>query len=372
MIRLILISILLLFSLLAIFRAPANILWYVAILVTEFCWIFFLLTGLLVCWKFGSSQYYTISTMIGLVAMAIYLVPIWQAFRLARTLDDDLEAVLGSKGTTAFAFRPLQMITGINAKKVPYSVMTYDKAHELVLDFYPAAGSGKRPCIVVVHGGSWAAGDSRQLPELNSELAKAGYHVASINYRLAPKHNYPAPLEDVQTALDYLTARAPELNIDTTRFVILGRSAGGEIALSAAYTLHDERIKAVICFYGPTDMVWGYENPTSPLVLDSRKIMEEYLGGTLDEKRDLYIHSSATETVTTKTPPTLLVFAENDPLVSPRHGNRLSVKLKAQGIKHFELYLPWGTHGFDYTLNGPGGQISTYTVKRFLEAVLEE
>jgi acetyl esterase/lipase len=370
MIRLILVSILLLFSLLAIFRAPASILWYIAILVTEFCWVFFLLAGLLVFWKFGNSQYDTAATLIGIAVMVIYLVPIWQAFQLARKLDDALDASLGIKAGASFSFRPLQMLTGINAKKVSYSVMPYDKVNGLTLDFFPGAMGGKRPCIVVVHGGSWAAGDSRQLPELNSELAKAGYHVASINYRLAPKHRYPAPLEDVRTALDYLTAHAFELNIDPTRFVILGRSAGGEIALSAAYTFHDKRIKAVICFYGPTDMVWGYENPTSPLVLDSRKIMEDYLGGTLDEKRDLYIHSSATETVTSKTPATLLIFAENDPLVSPRHGNRLGVKLKAQGVKHFELYLPWATHGFDYTLNGPGGQISTYTVKRFLEAVV--
>ena len=65
-----------------------------------------------------------------------------------------------------------------------------------------------------------------------------------------------------------------------------------------------------------------------------------------------------------------MIYAENDPLVSPRHGTRLSQKLKPLNIPFFELYLPWATHGFDYTLNGPGGQLSTWTVKRFLEAIL--
>ncbi|HET7898670.1 MAG TPA: prolyl oligopeptidase family serine peptidase, partial [Flavisolibacter sp.] len=151
-----------------------------------------------------------------------------------------------------------------------------------------------------------------------------------------------------------------------------GRSAGAQVALSAAYTMHHPSIKAVINFYGPTDMVWGYENPTSKLVLDSRKIMEDYLGGTLTQVPDQYAHSSATETVSTQTPPTLMIYAENDPLVSPRHGTRLSRKVHPYNIPHFELYLPWATHGFDYTLNGPGGQLSTWTVKQFLHVILSD
>ena len=100
--------------------------------------------------------------------------------------------------------------------------------------------------------------------------------------------------------------------------------------------------------------------------------MKDYLGGTLSEVPGQYIRSSATETVTDESPPTLLLYGKNDPLVSPGHGTRLSAKLKAQGIPFFELYLPWATHGFDYTLNGPGGQLSTWAVKRFLQVVTRE
>jgi acetyl esterase/lipase len=67
-----------------------------------------------------------------------------------------------------------------------------------------------------------------------------------------------------------------------------------------------------------------------------------------------------------------LLYGKIDPLVSPGHGTRLSAKLKAQGIPFFEFYLPWATHGFDYTLNGPGGQLSTWAVKRFLQVVTSE
>jgi acetyl esterase/lipase len=261
------------------------------------------------------------------------------------------------------------VITGINSKQISYKTFTYDAANGLTLDFYPAPTQGKKPCVIVVHGGSWAGGDSRQLPELNSELAKAGYHVASINYRLAPQYKFPAPIEDLKVALNYLQSQASILLIDTNNFVLLGRSAGGQIVLSAAYMLNDPAIKGVISFYGPADMVWGYANPTNPLVLNSRKVMENYLGGTYTQIPQQYVNSSATETVTSRAIPVLLIYGENDPLVSHLHGIRLGRKLDSLGVKHYNLYLPWATHGFDWTLNGPGGQLGTWCVMRFLENV---
>jgi len=54
---------------------------------------------------------------------------------------------------------------------------------------------------------------------------------------------------------------------------------GAQIALLAAYTLHDKSIKGVIDFYGPADMVWGYAIRSNPLIMDSRKVMEDYIGG---------------------------------------------------------------------------------------------
>lgn len=374
MIKLIILLILLFISLLVIFRAPTNLLWYLSILVTEFSWVFIALIVLLLYWPATPSQYSKVNTLVAFLAIGFFSLPYLQAWWLSRKLEDEFNKAFasGKASKATLYFNPFRFVTGIGSRKVPFKTFLFDPVHTLTLDFYPAQQPGVRPCVMVIHGGSWAAGDSKQLPELNWELAKAGYHVASINYRLAPAYRYPASLEDVQSALQYLHNRAGELSLDKNQFVLLGRSAGGQIALTAAYTLHEPSVKAVVDYYGPTDMVWGYENPTNPLVLDSRKIMEDYLGGTLNQVPDQYVHSSATETVTSKTPPTLMIYAENDPLVSPRHGSRLSVKLKEKGIPHFELYLPWATHGFDYTLNGPGGQLSTWTVKAFLDWVFKK
>lgn len=364
MLRLIIIIVFFLISLLTIFRAPTNLLWYVSILVTELCWIFFVLVCVLLLWRFGNVRYNITATVIGIFSLVLYAIPVISAYRISSHANKIFSE---NKGSSPFEF--WKMITGINAKKIPYKTLTYDTPNALTLDFYTGENKGNKSCVIVVHGGSWAGGDSKQLPELNSELVNMGYCVASINYRLAPQHKFPAPVEDVKMALSYLRSNAGMLAIDTNNFVLLGRSAGGQIVLSAAYALNDLSIKGVISFYGPADMVWGYANPTNPLVLNSRKIMEEYLGGTYKEASQQYINSSPTETATSSSPPTLLVHGENDPLVSHLHGYKLDKKLDALSIKHYDLYLPWATHGFDWTLNGPGGQLSTWYVKMFLNEV---
>jgi acetyl esterase/lipase len=223
----------------------------------------------------------------------------------------------------------------------------------------------------VIHGGAWSSGDSKQLPELNSALARAGYNVAAINYRKAPQYQNPLPVVDVKNTLVYLRAHADVLNIDTNNFVLLGRSAGAQIAMLAAYTLKDKSVKGIIDFYGPADMVWGYSAPASPLVMDSRGVMEQYLGGTYSEVQRNYFNSSPIEFVASDSPPTLIIHGANDVLVAYEHSRRLDQKLQQYGIKHYWLKLPWATHGFDFNLRGPGGQLSTYAVMRFLDNVVD-
>jgi len=241
----------------------------------------------------------------------------------------------------------------------------------VTLDYYPSQIKGARPCVIVVHGGSWAGGDSKQLPELNSYLAQKGYNVAAINYRMAPKWQTPAPVEDIENTFAFLRQHSEELQIDTNKFVLLGRSAGAQIALLAAYTLHEPALKGVIDFYGPTDMVWGYSVPSNPLIMNSRKVMGQYVGGTYSEVPQKYFNCSPVEFVTKNSVPTLMIHGMNDVLVSPEHDRKLIKKLKPDGVKYYWLQLPWATHGFDYNLNGPGGQLSTYAVETFLNTVTQ-
>lgn len=371
MFRLILLVVLLLVSFLCVFRAPQLHLWYLAILASEFSWVFFLVTAILTAMSAATDKYRMASMVIGALTCVIFAIPVIGAYNISQKLDTQIKTVFGNRYHPTDKEKPFtisKMFTGINASPVEYKTFVYCD-HGLQLDFYQAQTKGYKPCVIVIHGGSWAGGDNKQLPELNWQLAKDGYNVAAIRYRLAPESHSPAPVEDVHAAINYLKLHAGELNIDTNNFVLLGRSAGGQIAMIAAYTFHDPCIKGVINYYGPADMVWGYHNPASLLVYNSCKVMEDYLGGTYQQLPKQYVSSSPIEMVTKDAVPTLTIHGEIDALVAYGHSTRLDKKLKQIGVKHLFLSLPFATHGCDYTLNGPSGQLATYTVERFLNMV---
>lgn len=377
MTRLVFIIILFLVSLLSIFRAPAYYLWLLAIGVTEFPLIFAGITALVTVTGIWVQKYQLAGTILGLVTMAIFLSPIVRALWIAKDIRQDIASAFNTRPGDKLQPFDLRKLIGWSSDPnefltaLSYRTLTYVKYADtsMNLDYYPSKTVGKKPCVIVVHGGSWAGGDSNQLPELNSYLAANGYNVATINYRMAPKWQTPAPVEDVANALKYLCANADKLHIDTTQFILLGRSAGAQIALLAGYTLHDKNIVGVVDFYGPADMVWGYSVPSNPLIMDSRKVMEQYIGGTYKQVPQKYAACSPLEFVDKNSPPTLIIHGDNDVLVAPEHSRRLNEKLKNNNIKHFWLKLPWATHGFDFNLNGPGGQLSTYSVLQFLNSI---
>ncbi|RKR85182.1 acetyl esterase/lipase [Mucilaginibacter gracilis] len=375
MIRVGFIWFLFLLSLLTVFKAPVYYLWLVSIVVTEFPWIFIVVTLFLLVWGIGVNKYQVAGAVPGLIALVLFCTPVARAYNVASSLKPKFEAVFGAGTTTPKArmlkepFRFFKMLAGIGERLAVFTTLTYKASNNLTLDYYKTTGNKKKPCIIVIHGGSWSSGNSRQLPELNTHLIKMGYNIAAINYRLAPKYQSPAAVEDVRDAIIYLKNHSEALLIDTNNFVLLGRSAGGQIALEAAYTLKTTGIKAVISYYAPADMVWGYSVPANPLVLDSRKVMEDYLGGTYNSVPQHYAASSPILAVNKNSVPTLLIHGENDVLVAYEHSRRLDAKLQQLGVKHFLLTLPWATHGCDYTLNGPSGQLATYTVDRFINQV---
>ncbi|MGZ3753259.1 MAG: alpha/beta hydrolase fold domain-containing protein [Mucilaginibacter sp.] len=372
MIRLIILILLLLLSLLALLKAPTYHLWLMAIAVTEFPLVFIGCTLVMLGTGFWVDKYQLPGTVIGVIALLLFLSPIFRSYMVSRHVKQDMVSAFGTakNDIEPFSFSQffkLKFKDTVKSQTLTY--VTYPDAAALALDFFPSQIPGKRPCVIVVHGGSWSSGDSKQLPDLNHYLAKKGYNVAAINYRLAPKYQTPAPVEDIKNALAYFRKHAEELHIDTNNFVLLGRSAGSQIALMAAYTLQDKDLKGVIDFYGPVDMVWGYSIPSNPLIMNSRGVMDAYVGGPYSKIPQKYHDCSPLFFVDKNSVPTLIIHGTNDVLVSWIHSNKLDVKLTENGVKHYWLQLPWATHGFDYNLYGPGGQLSTYAVEQFLNDV---
>lgn len=371
--RLVVAVLLFLISLLVVFKAPTNFFWKLAVAVTEFPYIPLCVSLLFFGYCFKALPYRVpVLIMMGLASIG-YMLPMIMAYVRGSKLDE-LNKTFPSTHLNHALEQPFSFIkqfSGIGIKDIEPAIYTYKKTpgRDLNIDFYPASQKGKRPCVIVIHGGSWSSGDSKQLPALNSYLANRGLHVAAINYRLAPAYQFPAPIEDTKEALAYLKAHAELLEIDTTNFVLLGRSAGGQIALLAAYTFHDPGIKGVIAFYAPADMAWGATIKTNKLVLDVDKVFSEYLGGLISQVPKVYEESTACNYVTAQSPPTLLIHGPNDALVSYNHSVRLEKKLNDNTVRNYFLNLPWATHGCDYNINGPSGQITTYAIERFINSV---
>jgi acetyl esterase/lipase len=368
-------------ALLAVFNAPTNFLWKLAILVTEWGHILTLLSlvPLLPGWRRSRSGH--IAAALGLVAAVLALTPLLRAIPVARQLPAQLASTFGETKPSSVAeasSRPTPLIVthllrGIHSPAVRCRSLVYAKpeGQELRLDLYqPLPSPRSAPSVIVIHGGFWRGGDSKQLAPLNNYLAARGYVVAAINYRLAPRWPFPAARDDVITALAYLKAHADSLGVDPQRIALLGRSAGGQLALLVAYTLHDPAIRGVVSFYAPTDMHWSYANPGNPLVIDTHPILEAYLGGSPERFPAIYDAASPIQFIGSAAPPTLLIHGGRDDLVSPRQSERLAERLAQAAVPHFLLRLPWATHGFDFNFSGPSSQISTYSIERFLAAVM--
>src|SRR5262249_52748810 len=102
----------------------------------------------------------------------------------------------------------------------------------------------------------WVNGTKRTyVTPLFEPLTKAGFAWFTINYRLAPKFQYPAALEDVQSGVKWVREHAKEYKVDTKRIALMGESAGGHlVALVGAKNEKDSRVAAVVDFYGPHDL----------------------------------------------------------------------------------------------------------------------
>jgi acetyl esterase/lipase len=363
-------------SLLAVLPAPTQFFWVLAVGATEYGhW--FALAPLLLLLLGNGSRLSKLGSFFAILATALFLSSTIRAIPLAFRITHDIAsgempfAGTSKKTGVLSVLNPARLWLG--RKVTPVVAQTLEFADHsgsrLNLRFYPAQNSPAAPCVIVLHTGSWNGGSTEEFLEFNSHLAHLGYAVAVIEYRLAPKFIWPAQREDVSDAVTFLRRRAPELGIDPTRFVLLGRSAGGQIAEAVGYAAQDPSIRGVIAFYAPADMSFAYRYARSDDILNSLQLITDYLGGKPDTQGYRYHSASGFDLVNRNTPPTLLLHGHRDELVWFFHSKRLSDLLREKGVPSYFVDLPWATHAFDFNPRGPGGQISTFVVERFLETV---
>ncbi|HEX7958108.1 MAG TPA: alpha/beta hydrolase, partial [Pyrinomonadaceae bacterium] len=246
-----------------------------------------------------------------------------------------------------------------------------------------AASRPLSPAVIVIHGGSWSGGEKSDFASYDSWLAAGGRVVFDVEYRLANgAQRFPAQVVDIKCAIAWVKSHAAQYDVDPERLALLGRSAGGQLALLAAYTANDPTlrpdscdaqdtsVRAVISFYGPTDLAWDYAHPGRPDVIDTARVLENYLGGSPASAPQAYASASPTEHVTSQTPPTLFLHGGHDQLVRPENVERIIPKLAAAGVPFTYVYLPWANHGFDYNFNGWNSQLARAEMDKFLNTHL--
>ena len=238
-----------------------------------------------------------------------------------------------------------------------------DELLDLIVYRKQSLETALRPWVLVVHSGGWDRGTADEFPAWHRELAAHGIVVLSMNYRLAPRHPWPAQRDDVQHAVAWAREHASELGIDPAQFFLMGRSAGGQIASASAYALPELKAKGVILFYSPMDMVFARRYSFSDDIL---KLLRQFLGGDPEQAPENYRTASAVNYIGPATPPTLMLHGERDSLVWVEQSRRLTQRLNAAKVRCTYYELPWATHACDHFPHTPGGQLSMQAVLRFI------
>jgi acetyl esterase/lipase len=331
---------------------------------------------------YKSGVWSSAAVFVGLIAFLISLYPFLASLQLAREKNVSLSIA--------------QYFSGLSGVKSEYQFKTYTFKQtgevELKMDVYSPPenvqtnGSG----IIVIHGGSWSGGTRNDFPQWNSWLAANGYTVFDIDYTLAPQPNYLSAIGDVKCAVKFVKARGAEFNVSPDRVVLLGRSAGAHLALIAAYSENDvrlpstcaetnvgvdEKVRAVVSFYAPVDLIWDYDNPANQRVIDGPQTIANFIGGNPQESNELhdrYILASPAERKSVNLPPTLLIHGERDQLVRFENLDILAEKLKQNNVFYETIRIPYAQHGFDYNFNGFGSQIVKPLLLDFLSKALKK
>jgi acetyl esterase/lipase len=231
--------------------------------------------------------------------------------------------------------------------------VTYGVANnrENKVDLYlPRGADGPTPVLMYIHGGGWVGGSKegnvlRLLPWLEK-----GWAVVNVQYRLGEVSLAPAAVEDCLCALRWVIRNAEQYNIDASRIVVTGNSAGGHLALTtgmipASAGLDRQcpgretlSVAAIINWYGITDVGDLLDGP------NMKSYAVEWMGS-LPNRDEVAERVSPLTYVRTGLPPVLTVHGDADPTVPYQHAVRLQAALDGAGVANQLHTVPGGRHG---------------------------
>jgi acetyl esterase/lipase len=239
------------------------------------------------------------------------------------------------------------------------------------------------PVIYYLHGGAWTFGDKREQgrPMLH-EFVRRGWVVVASNYRLAPRHPWPAQIEDATRALGWIKKNIATYGASPDRVVIAGGSAGGHLAALLALSANDPtwrpeemhdvtdwRVRGAISFYGVLEMTgdethWRGLGRGIRILLERRVVQVPYQG-----HEALYHSLSPYERISPDSPPFFVVQGVNDTLVEVNVARDFVAKFREVAFAPiYYVELPFTQHAFDVTAS-PRTSATTRAAVAFAESV---
>lgn len=248
---------------------------------------------------------------------------------------------------------------------------------ELKLDIYhPKDLSGTAPLLMFIHGGSWKKGKKDDYRRYLVDFAMKGYVTATVSYRFAQEAAFPAALEDVVCALQWLKQNASSYHIDTSKVAVVGGSAGGHLGMLLAYHAQDSTftptsacgstastsIQALVNFYGPVDLTTEYARGHASVT--------DFIGTTYSAAtHERFANASPLSFITPDDPPTLTFHGTIDELVPISQADTLDRRLTAVGVKsHYHRLKGW-PHTMDLSLRV--NQYCQHHMNAFFESYLK-
>jgi acetyl esterase/lipase len=263
---------------------------------------------------------------------------------------------------------------------------------KLLGDLYRPKGLHQVPVLVAAHGGGWQLGDRKFYRHWGNYLAKHGYAVFAIEYRLMKPgvKTWPGAVCDTKAAVQFVRAEATDLGLDPDRIGLIGDSAGAHLSALVAlageepmfsaeyradrYASTASNVKAVVGFYGVYDMVaqWEHDQITRP----RDPIVEKLLGGPPMVSRRTYFDASPLSYATTDKNSTrfLLIYGREDDIVEPAtQSEKFLTALKQAGFFARTIVVPGAGHFWSVDPVEEPGSFGAYVgpkLVRFLDGAL--
>jgi acetyl esterase/lipase len=271
---------------------------------------------------------------------------------------------------------PASIIHAAETRTLKDVVYGHASGQALKLDAYLYQGAKPSPVLVFIHGGGWHFGDkdpayqfpgqppvrdveSTLLGFTMSAMREAGISVVSINYRLTDVAVYPAQVDDVTRAVQFVRYKAKEWRLNSQQLAVMGPSAGAHLALwiglhpdrahpksSDAVERESTRVRAIVNYFGPADFHLAQQHPAPYRHPAYRQLfgyadndpLSKLTNGQMDA-------ASPVSYIAPDSPPVLTAHGTGDTTVPVEQAENLIAKLKKQGVTTANYILPGGNHG---------------------------